>query len=557
MTMSSSVQDLAILGLQLSATPADIKAAYRTLAKRWHPDQVQDIDSKKEAEEKFKLISLAYERLKDYDSASERELSNVESENLDQEYRATVQVGRDELLKQHQAEMYYEKGTSYVNQGRYEEAIESYARAIKIQPNYIEAYRARGFARSSLGLERTAASDIRKANALELEKFVSDSKVSSENSSEKQTEPQYSDPDKSSSTQAKRSDSFEKKYQQSTVRTPGNTANNSERTTADSDRSSNTVSSMAEVINLRPIETSWLCDSIWNSDQGRIRSMVASRDGRLLLSVGDSQTIQIRSQKKGAILHELNSFNSIIQKIVLSKDDLILCGYSDQNKIYIWSLSAFWNTGELSLLRTIAYPLKTKITSISLSPDNHVIGIGDESGRISLWRTKDGSRLYVNQDYSSSVLASTFNVSGRAWVTSGESGLIRVRQSDTFQLKQEMTIPDLTVNTMRMSPDGQWMAVGGQQGQVAILPQNGGNFSQVLGRHTRIVQDLVFSPNQQNLISASSSGEVAVWRLRDRTLLSRFSGDSPIVSIAVNKDGNSIYTAHHDGIIRAWKSPLQ
>lgn len=46
------------LGVSRSATPEEIKSAYRSLAKKHHPDQGGD-------EEKFKEISAAYERIKD------------------------------------------------------------------------------------------------------------------------------------------------------------------------------------------------------------------------------------------------------------------------------------------------------------------------------------------------------------------------------------------------------------------------------------------------------------------------------------------------------------
>ncbi|MFH1995657.1 MAG: DnaJ domain-containing protein, partial [Candidatus Omnitrophota bacterium] len=53
-----------ILGIEKSATLADIKKAYRSLALKNHPDRVPD-DKKKEAEEKFKEISEAYAVLSD------------------------------------------------------------------------------------------------------------------------------------------------------------------------------------------------------------------------------------------------------------------------------------------------------------------------------------------------------------------------------------------------------------------------------------------------------------------------------------------------------------
>lgn len=53
-----------VLGLQKSATPDEIKKAYRQLAKKYHPDLNPD---NKEAEAKFKEVNEAYEVLSDAD----------------------------------------------------------------------------------------------------------------------------------------------------------------------------------------------------------------------------------------------------------------------------------------------------------------------------------------------------------------------------------------------------------------------------------------------------------------------------------------------------------
>lgn len=53
-----------ILGISKSATADEIKRAYRNLALKYHPDRVT-ADKKKEAEEKFKEVSEAYEVLMD------------------------------------------------------------------------------------------------------------------------------------------------------------------------------------------------------------------------------------------------------------------------------------------------------------------------------------------------------------------------------------------------------------------------------------------------------------------------------------------------------------
>src|SRR4051795_8625393 len=50
------------LGVKRTASEADIKKAFRKLAREYHPDVAQD---KKKAEEKFKEINEAYEVLSD------------------------------------------------------------------------------------------------------------------------------------------------------------------------------------------------------------------------------------------------------------------------------------------------------------------------------------------------------------------------------------------------------------------------------------------------------------------------------------------------------------
>ena len=54
-----------ILEIDKTATVAEIKKAYRTMAKKYHPDKLIDMDEayKKGAEEKFREVQEAYERI--------------------------------------------------------------------------------------------------------------------------------------------------------------------------------------------------------------------------------------------------------------------------------------------------------------------------------------------------------------------------------------------------------------------------------------------------------------------------------------------------------------
>ncbi|TPV35034.1 molecular chaperone DjiA [Paucihalobacter ruber] len=54
-----------ILEIEKTATVAEIKSAYRTMAKKYHPDKLQHMDDlyRKGAEEKFRKVKEAYEQL--------------------------------------------------------------------------------------------------------------------------------------------------------------------------------------------------------------------------------------------------------------------------------------------------------------------------------------------------------------------------------------------------------------------------------------------------------------------------------------------------------------
>src|SRR5438105_14646295 len=64
MSVSNAKRDYYdVLGVAKTATPDEIKSAFRTLAKKWHPDR--NPDNKTESEEKFKEIAEAYAVLSD------------------------------------------------------------------------------------------------------------------------------------------------------------------------------------------------------------------------------------------------------------------------------------------------------------------------------------------------------------------------------------------------------------------------------------------------------------------------------------------------------------
>jgi DnaJ-class molecular chaperone len=92
-TYTGEKDNYKILGITPSATPVEIKSAYRKLAIKYHPDKNRDPN----AEEKFKQISDAYQeltRIKGQDSDSDYDDIMTPSQLFEQFFKMNVGIHR-------------------------------------------------------------------------------------------------------------------------------------------------------------------------------------------------------------------------------------------------------------------------------------------------------------------------------------------------------------------------------------------------------------------------------------------------------------------------------
>jgi WD40 repeat protein len=163
--MNNITQYYEVLGVDFAASPEIVKQAYRNLAKVWHPDRsVHDPQLKDRAEIEFKKINQAYEAIKSY-----LELKGKVLEKTDSHSQSQVST------KKSTPDFYYCQGVNYAKQQNYEDALISFAQAIKLDADHIESYQYRGFILSELGYEYRAAADFKKADQIKAKNNTSSS----------------------------------------------------------------------------------------------------------------------------------------------------------------------------------------------------------------------------------------------------------------------------------------------------------------------------------------------------------------------------------------------
>lgn len=168
-----------ILGVGYGASADELKQAYRDLVREWHPDKHQhDSRKQKQAEEKLKLINIAYDRLKEYRPAvaarryatrgTEPPRPNGGAAYSAHWQRASSSAGPrppegDDATLTARAQAHFEEGRDLFDSGEWKEAVSSLMQAVCLKPNIGNAYVLLGRAYTELHLPAKAASSYKQA----------------------------------------------------------------------------------------------------------------------------------------------------------------------------------------------------------------------------------------------------------------------------------------------------------------------------------------------------------------------------------------------------------
>ena len=139
----------AILGVSKNATDDEIKAAYRELARKYHPDNYADNPLSDLAGEKMQEINNAYDSImnmrKNNGSKQNQSKNNYYSANSQYpDIRNYINQGKYDYaqalldgvpIEKRDAEWYYLNGTVLYRRGWFDDAYTSFATACRMDPN--------------------------------------------------------------------------------------------------------------------------------------------------------------------------------------------------------------------------------------------------------------------------------------------------------------------------------------------------------------------------------------------------------------------------------------
>ncbi|NOT57750.1 MAG: WD40 repeat domain-containing protein [Deltaproteobacteria bacterium] len=132
---------------------------------------------------------------------------------------------------------------------------------------------------------------------------------------------------------------------------------------------------------------------------------------------------------------------------------------------------------------------------------------------------------------------------------------IREKESSTspYQLRQTLSRHNSVGNSVAWSPDGNFVATGGNDGSIRIWDTKSGQEVRMLVGHRNAVRSVAWSPDGRWLASGSADNTVKMWEAQSgQELRMLVSHRNAVTSVAWSPDGRWLASGSADNTVRLW-----
>jgi WD40 repeat protein len=249
----------------------------------------------------------------------------------------------------------------------------------------------------------------------------------------------------------------------------------------------------------------------------------------------------------------LAGHSNFIKAVEFSADGRMVLSASYDGSVKIWD----WKSSKL--LASIENGAGVHNASFSL--DGSRVFLADEGGRFECFKIGDAKRIFgrdrgcIEMAVSpvGDVVAVACEPDPEGSFASGQTTSRRTALLNEGNGQEIFALPD-TGKVLRFSREGACLAIGQTSGQINVWSMKE---RRILSRFssTQARFELCFSPDGQLLAMGDAVGDLFVWNIAERRLLQQVrTGQGRVWQLAFSPDGKLIATAGSDQTIRLWDS---
>ena len=516
------------LELPLNSSQAEVKAAYRSLARKYHPDRFTGDPAKLKASEEYcKRLNVAYDFLKTYDPPAQK------AQNTTTKFNVEVQTVRNPTDRT--PAVFVRQAQLFQAMGNLQEALMALDTAIALEDDYYPAYDLRSEVRFALGNAYGAGMDLKRAKHF---RWVYKSEGRSIES-----------PTKSQSS--------------STSKT---SARDAAKASVDSVFKTQTRSSSSST----------------SSKQPQRSQSYKQPTPEKSSSTAKAQSTGQKTAKAQPELCQIfpGHLDSISQILFVNRS---LISASHDGTVRIWCGETGIQQGCLTV--------GAAVTAIATSPNSNLFITGDRSGKVKMWNLVDYKLLRSIPLHTGKITGIHFTQNGKGFVTTGEDGILKIFQLNPASLRHTLQISNVPIfcsalmgdriftasadsqlrmivqgnithteplssplsKTMAVNTDRKWIAIGDDRGSVHCFDAQGNLHKSFVGCPGRI-QSVNFLSSGKKLLVLGETPLIKIWDTTTWNLCAEWKavGTGQLTTAKVH--GNQIAIAQGNSL-QLWQLP--
>lgn len=280
--------------------------------------------------------------------------------------------------------------------------------------------------------------------------------------------------------------------------------------------------------------------------RNEVRSLAIAKDNFYTTGTAGKLAVASLQNNTADIILSNRHPNRVVK---LSPDEQWLIVGSDSAQVQVLNATnrkLYSIEGHTSFVNDLAFLNNTKFLSVS----------GDKTIRLNDISTLE-SQLFMEMPFDMKSMA--ISRSRQTIAIGGFDGSVVTIDRQSKSQKTILKKANVPIHALKFSPDGKFLAIGDEQGNVGIWNIGNNSFEAEFPAHKGRVNALAFSPDGKLLASGSFDKTIKMWVLDKlgELPIEMTDNDSYVWDINFSRNGEYLFAACGDGEVRVWPTRLE